>query len=133
MASLYSNENFPKRVVEELRRLGHDVLTSYETGRGNQRIPDSFFQASFAFAAFFAATFFTGRGGKSKPILPSFTSKVRWASNLRLVRLETKPLRTSVFPLPINLSIWSCGISHWRMDLPMRMPCGSFLVTISGT
>lgn len=40
MASLYSNENFPKRVVDELRRLGHDVLTSYEAGRANQRIPD---------------------------------------------------------------------------------------------
>ncbi len=26
MASIYSNENFPKRVVEELRRLGHDIL-----------------------------------------------------------------------------------------------------------
>lgn len=40
MASLYSNENFPKRVVDELRRLGHDVLTSYEAGRANQKIPD---------------------------------------------------------------------------------------------
>lgn len=40
MASLYSNENFPKRVVEELRRLGHDVLTAYEAGRANQKIPD---------------------------------------------------------------------------------------------
>ena len=40
MASLYSNENFPKRVVEELRRLGHDVLTSYEAGKANQKIPD---------------------------------------------------------------------------------------------
>lgn len=40
MAAIYSNENFPKRVVEELRRLGHDVLTSYEAGRANQRIPD---------------------------------------------------------------------------------------------
>ena len=40
MASLYSNENFPKRVVEELRRLGHDVITSYEAGRANQKIPD---------------------------------------------------------------------------------------------
>jgi predicted nuclease of predicted toxin-antitoxin system len=40
MALLYSNENFPKRVVEELRRLGHDVLTSYEAGRANQKIPD---------------------------------------------------------------------------------------------
>lgn len=40
MASFYSDENFPKRVVEELRRLGHDVLTSYEAGRANQKIPD---------------------------------------------------------------------------------------------
>ncbi|HEY1051982.1 MAG TPA: DUF5615 family PIN-like protein [Prosthecobacter sp.] len=40
MARLYSNENFPRRVVEELRRLGHDVLTSLEAGRANQRIPD---------------------------------------------------------------------------------------------
>ena len=40
MASLYSNENFPRRVVEELRRLGNDVLTSYEAGRANQRVPD---------------------------------------------------------------------------------------------
>ena len=27
-------------VVEELRRLGHDTLTSYESGRSNQSIPD---------------------------------------------------------------------------------------------
>jgi len=40
MAALYSNENFPRRVVEELRRVGNDVLTSYEAGRANQRIPD---------------------------------------------------------------------------------------------
>lgn len=40
MASPYSNENFPRRVVEELRRLGHDVLTSCEPGRANQKIPD---------------------------------------------------------------------------------------------
>jgi hypothetical protein len=40
MASLYSNENFPKRVVDELGRLGHDVLTSYESGRANQKITD---------------------------------------------------------------------------------------------
>jgi hypothetical protein len=33
MARLYSNENFPRRVVEELRRLGHDVLISFEAGR----------------------------------------------------------------------------------------------------
>ncbi|MGL4400902.1 MAG: DUF5615 family PIN-like protein [Luteolibacter sp.] len=40
MASLYSNENFPRRVVEELRRLGNNVLTSYEAGRANQKVPD---------------------------------------------------------------------------------------------
>jgi hypothetical protein len=33
MAHLYANENFPLPVVEELRRLGHDVLTTYESGR----------------------------------------------------------------------------------------------------
>jgi hypothetical protein len=32
MASLYTNENVPLEVVAELRRLGHDVLTSYEAG-----------------------------------------------------------------------------------------------------
>ena len=40
MAALYSNENFPKRTVDELRLLGHDVLTSFEAGRANQRVPD---------------------------------------------------------------------------------------------
>lgn len=40
MARLYSNENFHRLVVEGLRELGHDVLTSLESGRANQRIPD---------------------------------------------------------------------------------------------
>jgi predicted nuclease of predicted toxin-antitoxin system len=40
MARLYSNENFPLPVVEELRRLGHDVLTIQETGSAGQAIPD---------------------------------------------------------------------------------------------
>lgn len=40
MAHLYFKENFPRRVVEEVRRLGHDVLTSFEAGRANQGIPD---------------------------------------------------------------------------------------------
>ncbi len=40
MARFYSNENFPLPTVEELRRLGHDVLTSEESGRAGQRIPD---------------------------------------------------------------------------------------------
>ncbi len=32
MAHLYGNENFPLPVVEALRRLGHEVLTSHEAG-----------------------------------------------------------------------------------------------------
>jgi predicted nuclease of predicted toxin-antitoxin system len=40
MARFYSNENFPLPVVEELRRLGHDVLTVQEAGKANQEIPD---------------------------------------------------------------------------------------------
>ena len=38
--ALYADENFPLRVVEELRRLGHDVLTALEAGRANQSIAD---------------------------------------------------------------------------------------------
>ncbi|MBI3959354.1 MAG: DUF5615 family PIN-like protein [Chloroflexi bacterium] len=41
MAHLYSNENFPLPVVEELRRLGHNVLTIQETGKANQEYPDA--------------------------------------------------------------------------------------------
>jgi hypothetical protein len=40
LARLYSNENFPHPVVNELRRLGHDVLTIQETGQGNQSLSD---------------------------------------------------------------------------------------------
>lgn len=40
MARFYSNENFPIPVVEELRQLGHDVLTIQETGKANQEYPD---------------------------------------------------------------------------------------------
>ena len=47
MARLYANENFPLPVVEELRRLGHDVLTIQETGRAGQAMPD---EAVLAFA-----------------------------------------------------------------------------------
>jgi predicted nuclease of predicted toxin-antitoxin system len=36
----YSNENFPIVMVNLLRADGHDVLTSYEAGQANQRIPD---------------------------------------------------------------------------------------------
>jgi hypothetical protein len=41
MARFYSNENFPQPVVESLRALGHDVLTSLEAGQANQRISDA--------------------------------------------------------------------------------------------
>jgi len=37
---LYADENFPLRVVEELRRLGLDVLTAFEDGRANQSLTD---------------------------------------------------------------------------------------------
>ncbi len=40
MARLYANENFPLPVVEELRRLGHDVLTIHETGKSDQSMSD---------------------------------------------------------------------------------------------
>lgn len=40
MARFYSDENFPLPVVEVLRQLGHDVLTIFEAGKGNQRYPD---------------------------------------------------------------------------------------------
>jgi hypothetical protein len=40
VARLYSNENFPLPVVEQLRRLGHDVLTIQETGKAGQSLDD---------------------------------------------------------------------------------------------
>ncbi len=36
----YADENFPKRTVEELRNLGHDVLTAYEDEKANLAISD---------------------------------------------------------------------------------------------
>ena len=41
MARLYADENVPLPVVERLRALGHDVLTIFEDGKGNQRYPDA--------------------------------------------------------------------------------------------
>jgi hypothetical protein len=41
MARLHSDENFDRHVIDELRNLGHDVLTAYEAGRANQKLPDS--------------------------------------------------------------------------------------------
>ncbi len=40
MARFYADENFPLPVVEELRRLGHDVLTMLEDSKANQSISD---------------------------------------------------------------------------------------------
>ena len=40
MARLYADENFAFPVVSELRRLGHDVLTTQEAGKAEQSIPD---------------------------------------------------------------------------------------------
>ncbi len=40
MARLYADENFPLPVVEGLRGLGHDVLTCYEAGQAERKIPD---------------------------------------------------------------------------------------------
>ena len=40
MARLYANENFPLEVVERLRALGHDVLTTHDAGRSNQSFED---------------------------------------------------------------------------------------------
>jgi len=41
MARLYADEDFPLPVVDELRRLGHDVRTVQEAGRGGQQVPDA--------------------------------------------------------------------------------------------
>lgn len=46
MARLYANENFPLPVVEELRRLGHDVLTIQETGQAGLAVSDEAVLAS---------------------------------------------------------------------------------------
>lgn len=40
MARLYANENFPLPVIEELRRPGHDVLTTLDAGNANRALPD---------------------------------------------------------------------------------------------
>lgn len=40
MACLYASEQFPYEVVENLRDLGHNVLTVQEAGKANLKIPD---------------------------------------------------------------------------------------------
>jgi Domain of unknown function (DUF5615) len=41
MARLYADEDFPLPVVEELRRLGHDVRTVQDAGRAGQSVADA--------------------------------------------------------------------------------------------
>jgi predicted nuclease of predicted toxin-antitoxin system len=41
VARFYSNENIALQLVMELRRLGHDVLTSLDAGNANSAVPDS--------------------------------------------------------------------------------------------
>lgn len=36
----YADENIPLRTVQELRQLGHDVLTAFEDGKANLAISD---------------------------------------------------------------------------------------------
>ncbi len=40
MARFYADENFPQPVIEHLRKLNHDVLTTLESGKAGQKIPD---------------------------------------------------------------------------------------------
>ena len=40
MARFLADENVPRQVCEELRNLGHDLVTADEAGVANQRIPD---------------------------------------------------------------------------------------------
>ena len=43
--ALYADENFPLRVIEELRQLGQDVLTAFEDGQA-RRIAESITEAA---------------------------------------------------------------------------------------
>jgi hypothetical protein len=41
MARCYANENFPLPTVEVLRHVGHDVLTTADSSRAGQAMPDA--------------------------------------------------------------------------------------------
>jgi predicted nuclease of predicted toxin-antitoxin system len=41
MARLYADEDVPRPLVEQLRALGHDVLTALEAGQANQSVQDA--------------------------------------------------------------------------------------------
>jgi Domain of unknown function (DUF5615) len=47
MARLYADEDFSYPVIQRLRQLGHDILTSHEAGQAGQGIEDA---AVLAFA-----------------------------------------------------------------------------------
>jgi Domain of unknown function (DUF5615) len=40
MSSIIADEDVPLPLVEALRAFGHDVLTAFQAGRANQKIPD---------------------------------------------------------------------------------------------
>jgi predicted nuclease of predicted toxin-antitoxin system len=40
LSRLFADENFPHPVVQELRRLGHDVRTIHQAYQSNKRLPD---------------------------------------------------------------------------------------------
>lgn len=40
MADCYANENFPLPVVEILRESGHNLLTTYESGKAGRAMSD---------------------------------------------------------------------------------------------
>ena len=40
MARLYADEQFPRKVSQLLREIGHGVLTVQEVGKANMGIPD---------------------------------------------------------------------------------------------
>lgn len=41
MAALFADENVHRGLTVSLCALGHDVLTAYQAGRANQKIPDA--------------------------------------------------------------------------------------------
>jgi len=41
MARFYADEGFPRPIVDELRKQGHDVQTAQEAGKAGKKIPDT--------------------------------------------------------------------------------------------
>ena len=38
---IYANENYPQPIVDHLRQVGIDVLTSHDAGNSNKKVPDN--------------------------------------------------------------------------------------------